>query len=440
MQTVKFYTLGCKVNQYDTQNLRERFEEAGFKELEDTEAADVCVVNTCTVTHKADADSLNIIRKTRRQNPKARIIVTGCLTELDEKKIKDAGARLIIKNKDKTRITEILNRQMGKSFGRLRTLRRRALSEREVPANRQMYKGISFFKGHTRAFIKIQDGCDNFCSYCKVPLVRGASRSRPLKDVVEEANRLSQNGFREIVLTGICLGSYGRDLKQRVSLVNVIDKLEDIDEQLRIRLSSIEAGDISDGLIHKLAHSRKLCRHLHVPFQSGDNEILKKMNRRDTFEDYLRLIRRIKAAIPEIAITTDIIVGFPSETEENFQNTLSLIKQTMPLRVHIFTYSLREPTAASNFKENCNPVIVKKRVSKLKEISQNCSLIFKKRFLNRKMEVLIEGRAKENKDYWQGYTGNYMKVEVKSELDLKNKMVPLQLKKIFNSHILADFY
>ncbi len=410
MRTVKFYTLGCKANQYDTQSIRERFIQAGFKELEDSQPASVYVINTCTVTHRADSVSLNVIRKAKRENPKAKIIVTGCLAELDEDRIKKVGGiSLIVKNKDKEKIL----------------------------ATGQRDKGISYFKGHTRAFLKIQDGCNNSCSYCKVPKVRGPSRSKPLNKIIDEAARLTENGFKEIVLTGICLGAYGRDLSLKISLVNVTEALENLNGLLRIRLSSIEAGDISDELIGKMGQSQKICPHLHIPFQSGDNEILKKMNRRYAFEDYSNLIQRIKARIPEIAITTDIMVGFPRETEENFQNTIELIRQVMPLKVHIFPYSSRNGTAAGNFKNTLNPVIVKERALRLREISRDCSLIYKNRFLNKKMDVLIEDRARENKGYWEGYTGNYIKVWFKSKLSLKNKLLLLQLKKIGEDYIMA---
>ena len=430
MKTVKFYTLGCKINQYDTQSIRERFIQAGFKELEDNQPANIYVINTCTVTHKADSDSLNVIRKAKRENPKAGILVTGCLTELDEDKIeKVGGITLILKNKDKEKIL----------------------------ATSQTNKGISYFKGHTRAFLKIQDGCNNFCSYCKVPKVRGPSRSKPLNQIIDEAARLVKNGFtpletigrqekdkmsltgfKEIVLCGICLGAYGRDLKPRINLVDVIEELEKIPGLLRIRLSSIEAGDISDELIDRIAKSKKLCPHLHIPFQSGDDEILKKMNRKITFEGYLNLIHRIKARIPEVGITTDVLVGFPQETEENFQNTIKLIIKVVPLKVHIFPYSPRSGTAASNFKDTLNPVIVKERILRLREISRNCSLIYRAEFLNKKMDVLIEARAKENREYWQGYAGNYIKVRVKSGLNLKNKLITLRLRKIGEDYIVAS--
>jgi threonylcarbamoyladenosine tRNA methylthiotransferase MtaB len=270
-----------------------------------------------------------------------------------------------------------------------------------------------------------------------VPLVRGRSRSKPLNEIIREAEKLIKNGFKEIVLTGICLGAYGQDFSPKIGLVKAVEALEGFDGLLRIRLSSIEAGDVSGELIRKMVESSKLCPHLHIPIQSGDDEILKKMNRRYSFNGYLKLIQKIKTLIPEIAITTDVMVGFPQESEENFQNTVKLIQEIIPLKVHIFPYSVRIGTNASNFKGLLNPQIIKERISQLKNISENCSLIYKKQFLNRNLDVLIEERAKEDKTYWEGYTGNYIRVWVKSKFNLKNKLIPLRLKEIVKGYVVA---
>lgn len=363
----------------------------GFKESEDSQPADIYLINTCTVTHKADRDSKHFILKAYQQNPKAKIIVTGCLVEKD-----------VIS----------LSKIKGIDF---------IVSKRFFP------EGISNFCGHTRAFLKIQDGCNNFCSYCKVPLVRGASKSKPLNEVINEARRLADNGFKEIVLTGICLGAYGRDLSNKITLVDVINALENIKGLLRLRLSSIEAGDVSDELVNKMANSQKLCAHLHIPIQSGDDKILKQMNRSYTSADYINLVKTIKNKIPQIAITTDVLVGFPGESEENFQNTVKLIKEIMPLRVHIFPYSPRKGTVANSFQNQTSYDIIKKRILRLKDVARNCALLFQKKFLNKKMNVLIEGKLKENPDFWQGYTDNYIKVRLKSTRNLKNQFIHLRL-------------
>jgi len=388
MKTVKFYTLGCKVNQYDTQSIREQFLRAGFQELENSHPADIYVINTCTVTQRADAESLNLICRAKRQNPKAKIIVTGCLAEKG---------------------TQLLSAVKGADF---------IVSKRFFPE-----RPISGFSGHTRAFLKVQDGCDNFCSYCKVPLARGRSRSRQVKEILKEAKSLVENGYKEIVLCGICLGAFGKDLPQQTGLVELLEALEKIEGLARIRLSSIEASDVSDKLIHKIAKSAKLCRHLHIPMQSGDDEILKKMNRKLNSRDYLRLIDKLKRSVPGIGITTDVMVGFPGETDKHFQNTLKLIMEITPLKVHIFPYSPREGTAAHKLTDRVSPAIIRERIRLLKGVADVCALDYKNSFSGRELDVLIEGRCKQNKGYWEGFSGNYIKVMLSSNRNLKNKII-----------------
>ena len=425
--------------------MREQFLRAGLKELGNGRSADIYLINTCTVTHKADVESLGYIRRSRRENPRSKIIVTGCLVELDGKRIRKEGADLVIKNKDKHRLLQIFSRKNRVRF--------------KNPA--PFFQGISDFEGRTRAFLKVQDGCDNFCSYCKVPLVRGRSASRPLDDIIEEAKRLVNNGFKEIVLTGICLGAYssvgtayyavptgksanvGAGFKPaptvNLSLVDVISALEKIDGLLRIRLSSIEAGDVTGALIDKMASSAKLCSHLHIPIQSGDNAILKKMNRKYSREDYLRLIKKIKKQIPGIAITTDVLVGFPGEDKPNFENTVTLIKKMLPLRAHIFPYSKRAGTAAAGMDREVDQMEIKRRISKLKNIVESCARDYKKLFLNKKMDVLIEGRYKANPRFWEGHTANYIKVLVVSKRNLANGLIPLKIKKIVEDYVTGHF-
>lgn len=393
MPIVKFYTLGCKVNQYETQAIRERFLGKGYKEIYNGIPADFCLINTCTVTAAADAKCRNLIRSAIKENPSARIIVTGCLIEKDRRAVADIkGVDLII----------------PKSLFPQR---------------------ISKFCGHTRAFLKVQDGCDNFCSYCKVPLVRGRPRSKNLGQIAQEAQALVKNGLKEIVLCGICLGAYGKDLIPKLNLVDVIKELEKIDGLLRIRLSSIEAGDVPEELIARMAQSKKLCPHLHIPIQSGDDEILKKMNRKYSRRDYLELIRKIKKRIPGVAITTDVLVGFPGETEKNFKQTVDLVKKILPLKVHIFPYSPRKGTPADAFRERINPAIIKERIQRLRGVADNCVAIYKKRFAGKKMAVLIERQCQDNPDFWEGYTDNYIKVRIKSGRNLQNQLVSLNLTK-----------
>jgi len=394
LKTFKIHTLGCKVNQYDSQSIRTRFLERGFSEVLANTKVGYHIINTCTVTANADRQSKALIRNCRSTDARAKIVVTGCLVQKDSKELAALkGIDFVI----------------GKNF---------------------FPQKITDFSERARAFLKIQDGCNNFCSYCKVPLVRGRSRSRPLDEVVSEARRLVERGFKEIVLTGICLGAYGRDLNPVSTLTEAVKQIENIDGLLRLRLSSIEALDVSDELIHLIAKSVKVCKHLHIPLQSADDAVLKKMHRRYKRLDFDRLIMKIKKLIPDIAITTDILVGFPGETKENFENTVTLIKKLRPLKVHTFPYSKRPGTPAAQALKVTNPLDIKKRILYLKEAAGMSASEFRKDFLNKKRPVLIEGCVKARPGYWQGYTDNYIRVIVKSRVDLRNKLLNLRLKSI----------
>ena len=402
MKRIKFFTLGCKANQYDTQSIRERFLSKGFKDDGSNFSPDYFLINTCTVTSGADQKSRNIIRRCIQSNPKAVVIVTGCLVEKDWDLLANIpGISLLIK----------------KNF---------------------FPEGISDFSQHTRAFLKIQDGCDNFCTYCKVALVRGKKRSKDIKQVLEEAKKLVACGFHEIVLTGICLGEYGKDLYPKKDLVDAIDELLKLEGLTRLRLSSIEAGDVSVKLIKCLASSKKLCRHLHIPVQSGDDGILKRMNRKYTSQKYQNLISRIKHNIPGVSITTDCLVGFPGETEANFDNTVNLVKKILPLKVHIFPYSRRLGTKAANFSGMVDAKTIKSRCAKLEKVSKECQYKFMRDFIGKKVSVLIEGISKSEAGYLEGLTDNYLKARVPFKPDLKNKIAQVKLKRIDEDSFIGE--
>lgn len=458
MKIVKFFTLGCKVNQYDTQSIRESLLKGRYKEINSNARvkADVNIINTCTVTHRADSGSLSLIRRARRENPSAKIVVTGCLAGLDKDKIRRVCADcLIVENKDKNKIAGLLGVcqgdngvfQSGRMKGAPPGLKHGVTKGGILEAAKahpclegqgswpQKYN----FSGRTRAFLKVQDGCDNFCSYCKVPLVRGRSKSRAFNKVITEAEQLVNNGFKEIVLTGICLGSYGKDLRPASKLVDLIGDIEKIKGLFRLRLSSIEAGDVTSGLIKKIAKSKIICPHLHIPLQSGDSGILKLMNRSYVPADYIKLIERLKKSVQNISITTDVLVGFPFETEENFKNTLRLIKKIMPLKVHIFPYSPRPGTyAGRNFTVQVLPQVIKERVRVLHNLADKCSFLYRSQFLGKKIIALIEAKCRDNPIYWEGHTGNYMKVRVKSKKNLKNQLICVKLKRIEGDFFFSD--
>ena len=401
--TVKFFTLGCKANQYDTQSIRERFLSKGFQEAKGCRQPDYFLVNTCTVTSGADQKSRNIIRRCIQATPRAQVIVTGCLVEKDWSQLKKIkGISLIVK----------------KSF---------------------FPEKISSFSQHTRAFLKIQDGCSNFCTYCKVALVRGRERSKKLKQILQEARQLVACGYKEIVLTGICLGAYGRSSGVKVTLVDVVTSLEKIKGLSRIRLSSIEVGDVSSELIKYMQRSKKLCRHLHIPIQSGDNHILKLMNRKYSREKYENLIARLKANIPGISVTTDCLIGFPGETEDSFQNTVDLVKKIMPLKVHIFPYSIRPHTAAAKFKGLVNPKTIRLRCNQLAQVAKECRKKFMQESLGRNTRVLIEDQVKGNPYFLEGLTENYLKIRLPFRPNLKNVIVQAELKSIRKDSFIGEY-
>ena len=414
MNTIKFYTLGCKVNQYETQAIRETFLNNGFRELNSGEQADVYIINTCTVTSKAEGKSQGLIRKALNENPKAKVIVTGCCVQ-DNNFISQDKRIIAVKNELKNKISQILNNQSLSNSGGI---------------DSYLNLSISDFKGHNRAFVKIQDGCENNCSYCKVTLARGELRSRELSEIKKEVKRLVNKGFKEIVLTGICLGAYGKDFKNSIVLSDVIEEIVDLPGGFRVRLSSIEARYISDRIIKLLSASLKLCRHLHIPFQSGDNDILKKMNRHYSAEDYLALVQKIRAEIPDIAITTDIMVGFPGEKDENFQNTFSFLEEVSPSRMHIFPFSPRKGTAAFNFLDRIAPQKVKLRIGRLKALAKQASYEYRYRFLNKEVEVLIETQRSKINNYLKGYSDTYINVLIDADDSLINRIIKVKINKV----------
>jgi len=403
MKLVKFFTLGCKANQYDTQSILERFLSKGFREAGKSQNPDYFLINTCTVTSGADRKSRNIIRRCIQSNPRAKVIVTGCMAEKDWDLLADIkGVSLVVKKKF-------------------------------------FPEGISGFSRHTRAFLKIQDGCDNFCAYCKVALVRGKKRSKSFQQALKEAKKLAACGFKEIVLTGICLGEYGKDLSPRKDLVGLVGSLSEIEGLSRVRLSSIEAGDVSVKLIKLLAAGRKFCRHLHIPIQSGDNNILKRMNRKYTREKYEDLISGIKRNIPGVSITTDCLVGFPGETDENFDNTVSLVKKIMPLKAHIFPYSVRPGTKAASFGGLVDAKTVNARCAELEKVSKECRDKFMRQFIGEELTVLIEGVAKNQVCCLEGLTDNYLNIRLPFKPGLINKIVRVKLKLIAGDSFLGEY-
>ncbi len=415
MSIFKIKTLGCKVNQYESQQIREELLGRGFFESNNGEKAEIYLINTCTVTQRCDAKSLALIRDAIEENPEAQILVTGCFAKAEARQIKKIfGKKVDIATGP---VNKILEPPEAK-FADIETA------------------GISDFKGHSRAFIKIQDGCDNHCSYCKIPLVRGVSQSRDSKEIIEEAHRLINKGYKELILCGICLGSYGKDLKSKLNLSNIIRSLIEINADFRIRLSSIEAKDATDEVIKIMKDSKKLCPHLHIPFQSGDDSVLMRMNRKYTSRDYLDIVERIRRKIPKIAITTDIMAGFPGEAEENFENTLSFLKKIEPARIHCFPFSPRPATAAFKLKDKVYDKIIQRRMSLLLELAKQMSYNYQAKFIGKELDVLIEKKPDKETGFNRGYSENYIYTLVQAK-----DLTPGQIIKVkatnLNSHYLV---
>jgi len=420
MKRIKFYTFGCKTNQYETQAMRESLiclQE--YSEATPGEKADIYIVNTCTVTSKADRNSRRQIRNCKRENPNSKVVLTGCLAQLnDDAKELSEDVEFVVRNNEKSRIRDILANP----------------DTIKVPdKKRELYTPlkISDFQNKTKAFVKVQDGCDNYCSYCKIPLVRGRSRSREMEDILQEVVRLKTKGFKELVLTGICLGDWGRTLKKRLSLSDLLREIDGIEGDFRVRLSSIEPNMVTGDLIKVMQASKKICRHLHIPLQSGSDKILKLMNRPYTSGDYKFLIKKIKKAIPGISITSDVIVGFPGETRDDFKKTISLIRHIMPSRLHIFTYSARVGTNASRLNGRICPDELKKRRITLEELAKRTSYKYRRRFLkNKSVEALIETTKDPDTNMLTGYTDTYVRFLLNGPDNLMGCLTNIKVRKL----------
>lgn len=418
-KTCAFYTFGCKVNQYETQLIRENFLRHGYKETKFTPS--VYVINGCSLTASAERKCRHLIKSLKKNNPQARLMITGCYAQNHPQGLNRENSFFLIPQDLKELIPEFLP-PMHKKQPFLRQGKDISLLRK-----RRIQMRINFFEGHTRGFVKIQDGCSNFCSYCIVPYLRGKSISKNAKTVIQEISGLTEQGIKEVVLTGIDLGSWGKDFKKKADLAFLISQIEKIPNLSRLRLSSIELRHIKPNLMQSFLYTKKLCRHLHLPLQSGDDYILKKMNRPYTRSDYLKKVERLKKVCGDIAITTDIMIGFPGEEERHFRHTLEVVKEVGFSRVHIFPFSPRPQTLAAKFKQTLNKKTLEERRQRLQKLANKTSFLFRKALKNKKVEIIFE---QKEKGCWIGYTDTYVRVKVKSPLNLKNRLTKIEIKKI----------
>ncbi|QKE75590.1 tRNA (N(6)-L-threonylcarbamoyladenosine(37)-C(2))-methylthiotransferase MtaB [Arthrobacter citreus] len=422
MPEVAFHTLGCKVNHYETEAIWQLFKAAGYDRTEYESKADVYVINTCTVTNTGDKKSRQVIRRAVRKNPDAVICVTGCYAQTSPAEIMAIpGVDIVVGTQDRTKMLDYIEqfrveRQPINGVGNI--MKARVYEELDVPA----------FTDRTRASLKIQEGCNNFCTFCIIPWARGLMRSRDPKEVVKQATQLVESGYKEIVLTGIHTGGYGQDMKD-YNLSMLLKDLQTVEGLKRVRISSIEASQITDEVIEVLRHSNIVVRHLHVPLQSGSDTVLKRMRRKYTMAEFAERIEKLREVLPNCSITSDVIVGFPGETEEEFMETYNFILDNKFSELHVFPYSKRTGTPAARMEDQVDEEIKNQRVHRLIELSNQLAKEYASMFDGDVLEVIPEEKYAENGAVGQliGYTDNYLKVVFEGTEDMIGKIVKVKI-------------
>ncbi|MDA7026889.1 tRNA (N(6)-L-threonylcarbamoyladenosine(37)-C(2))-methylthiotransferase MtaB [Bacillus sp. CLL-7-23] len=425
MATVAFHTLGCKVNHYETEAIWQLFKENGYERKEFESLADVYVINTCTVTNTGDKKSRQVIRRAIRQNPDAVICVTGCYAQTSPAEIMAIpGVDIVVGTQDREKMLDFIKqyqkeRQPINGVGNI--MKAKVFEELDVPA----------FTDRTRASLKIQEGCNNFCTFCIIPWARGLLRSRDPEAVIRQAQQLVDAGYKEIVLTGIHTGGYGEDMKD----YNFAQLLRELDSRVkglkRIRISSIEASQITDEVIEVLDRSDKIVRHLHIPLQSGSNSVLKRMRRKYTMEFFADRLTKLKKALPGLAVTSDVIVGFPGETDEEFMETYRFIKEHKFSELHVFPYSKRTGTPAARMENQVDENLKNERVHQLIALSDQLAKEYASNYEGDVLEIIPEEPFTETGEgnLFVGYTDNYMKVVFEGSEDLIGKLVKVKIVK-----------
>lgn len=396
-------TFGCKVNQYESNMMKERMLSSNFFYVENISEANIIVVNTCSVTNVADKKCLKMIRRIKREYPNSILVVAGCSSQNKQEIYENLDIDILIGNKDKSKI-DILLKEYIKTHKRYVKF----YNDRKLDFEDMLISDYN----HIRAFIKIEDGCDNFCSYCIIPYVRGSVRSKNFETVIKEAKLLTQKGHKEIVLTGIHTGHYMDNGYDLTDLINELSKIEDL---LRIRISSIEITELNDKFLNMLSTNKKVCDHLHIPLQAGSDEILKKMNRKYDLKYYKEKIKKIRMIRPNISITTDIIVGFPYETDKLFNETLEFSRKMNFSKIHVFPYSIRLGTSAANMPNQVDESIKKERVKKLMDLSETMEKEYYNKFVGKELDILVE-ECDNNVSI--GHSSNYLMIRLNEKLEV----------------------
>ncbi len=452
MKRAALHNLGCKVNEYETEAMQELLEADGYEIVPFTEQAEVYLINTCSVTNIADRKSRQMIHRARKMNPDAIVIAAGCYvqTGIEELK-KDASVDIILGNNRKQDLVPMIHEFIAQHGSDAEDVEEALVDIIDINDRSQGFEHLNRSKtgDHTRAFLKVQDGCNQFCTYCIIPYARGRVRSKSVEAVLEEVRGLVENGYKEFVLTGIHLDSYGQGLDQDTKikqnaeggknpeLIDLIEAISKVDGVERIRLGSLEPRSITPEFVLRLTKVEQICPHFHLSLQSGCNRTLKRMNRKYTAEDYIEGVKLLREAFVHPAITTDVIVGFPGETEEDFDECFTFLREIQFYEMHVFKYSRRKGTVADKMPEQIPEELKKVRSGKLIELGEQQSQEFRKHWLGQNLEVLMEEPEKiDGRTYWVGFTKEYVKVAVQSEENLKNQLVTVTAQDFLNPDII----
>ena len=418
-----FFSVGCKLNHYEMESLKETFRREGYKIVDFREKADLYVINTCTVTQAADADSRKVVRRARRANPDARVVATGCYAQRSPEELAETvGVDLVLGNCEKADLFRYVQERISGEDAK------RPIFVSPDPRRTKFLTAAGSYRGEpTRASVQIQDGCNERCTYCIIPTVRGGSVSRPISEIVRQASELARTGYREIALTGVNSGSYGMEGDRPVDLVDLLEQLAQIEGLQRIRLNSIEPRYLSDRLIDFVACSAKVCRHFHVPLQSGDDEILRRMGRRYRAAEYAKWIEKIHDRIPDSGIGADVMVGFPGETDRHFENTCDLVARLPLTYLHVFAYSERAGTPAVRMDGPLDPETKKARSRAMIALGRRKRIAFHRKFLNKKLDILVERKRDKITGFLSGLSDTYLRALFDGPDELVNRMVTVRV-------------
>ena len=412
------YTLGCKVNQYESNKMLELFKENGYESVDFEEKADIYIINTCTVTNMSERKSRQILRRAKELNPNSILCVVGCYAQVAKDELsKMKEIDIVLGTNDRANIVECVENFINS--------KKKIQEVSDIMAQRKYLEwgGIAY-TDKARAEIKVQDGCDRYCTYCLIPYARGPVRSRDLEEVYEEVSKIAESGIKEIVITGIHISSYGKDLNPKLTLIDLLEKIHEVQGIERIRLGSLEPLIITEDFVERLKKLPKICNHFHLSLQSGCNATLERMNRRYTTDDFRKIVSILRKNIPEVALTTDVIVGFPGETEEEFNETYDFLKEIAFSKMHVFKYSPRKGTKAAGFKNQVDGITKNKRSDILIALSDKNEEKFAKQYIGKEINVLFENET-------EGHTTNYIKVESKKKIEgapVILKVVPTEYK------------